>query len=353
MKRRAKPVEKATRKVSKNGAVARGQDSAEANVRKVSKNGAVARGQNSAEANVRKASKRGAVARGQNSAEAEVRKVSKRSAVARGQNSAEANVRKVSKSREGARGQNSAEAEVRKASKRDVGARGQSSAEANVRTLSKRAGARAGEPEASLYLFAIVDARPAASIRGVDFVRAAGAWIAVARMTVPELTVEAAIEHDRVVRAVAAKARAVLPLRFGMSAPNAHALVEKLAPFRTVIRAGLARVRGAVQLTMRVGGREMPVRPARGDGPGTRFLKTRLAAERVPEIAPLSEALSPYVRDTRIERLGHGENFASVFFLVDRVHLAKWRRVVRATTLEHVTVQVTGPWPPYAFAELR
>jgi hypothetical protein len=212
--------------------------------------------------------------------------------------------------------------------------------------------------EEPLYLYAIVAEEPARAVRGVAFVRAGGAWVAVARTTVPTLSVETAIEHDRVVRAVARVSDAVLPLRFGMSAGSERELVKKLAPVRAGIRDALKRVRGAVQLTMRVRGRELSekartARATKGTGPGARFLGRKLAAEQVPEIEPLTEALSPYVRDTRIERLAVGESFASVFFLVEREKLAAWRRVVRATSIPHVTWQITGPWPPYAFAELR
>lgn len=210
---------------------------------------------------------------------------------------------------------------------------------------------RAAEP---LYLFAIVADKPVRAVRGVELVRAAGAWVAVARAPVPALSLDAAIEHDRVVRAVANVSDAVLPLRFGMSAESERALVAKLAPFRGVIRDALARVRGAVQLTMRVGGRELAVdQDALGRGPGARFLAKKRAAERVPEIDALTAALQPYVRDTRIQRRPVGASFASVFFLVDRDKLAGWRRVVRTTEIPHVTWQITGPWPPYAFAELR
>lgn len=210
---------------------------------------------------------------------------------------------------------------------------------------------RAAEP---LYLFAIVAAKPARAIRGVELVRAAGAWVAVARMPTPEPSIEAAVEHDRVVRTIARVSDAVLPLRFGTSAESERALVTKLAPFRSVIRDALKRVRGAVQLTMRVGGREAAIdEAALGEGPGARFLAKKRAAERVPEIEALTEALAPYVRDTRIQRVPRGPHFASVFFLVARENLARWRRVVRATAIPNVTWQVTGPWPPYAFAELR
>ena len=36
----------------------------------------------------------------------------------------------------------------------------------------------------------------------------------------------------------------------------------------------------------------------------------------------------------------------------ERARLAEWRRLVKKTSLEGVTITVSGPWPPYAFAEL-
>lgn len=263
---------------------------------------------------------------------------------------------------------------VSKGGAQDVRARAPKRGRAEAVETRSRKVSKSGAKAAPLYLFAIVADRPARPPAGVELVRAAGAWIAVARAPVPALTVEAAIAHDRVVRAVARVCDAVLPLRFGMSAESERVLATKLAPFRAAIREALGRVRGAVQLTMRVGGRELRAEEReaaarRGHGPGARFLARKLAAERVPEIDALTEALAPYVRDTRIERLGAGErpptvdrddprirvasHFASVFFLVPREQLAGWRRVVKKTAIPHVTWQVTGPWPPYAFAELR
>ena len=183
------------------------------------------------------------------------------------------------------------------------------------------------------YVFALIGEEPARAVRGVEVVRVAGAWAAVARKAVPELTYRTAIAHDRSVRAIAKVCDAVLPLRFGMGAESERALAKKLAPFRASIREGLAHVHGAVQMTMRVGGREMKetariAKATRGSGPGARFLGRKIAVHRVPEIDVLTDALRPYVRDTRIERLAVGESFASVYFLVPRDQLAGFRRVV-------------------------
>jgi len=76
-----------------------------------------------------------------------------------------------------------------------------------------------------------------------------------------------------------------------------------------------------------------------------------MARERVPEIAALTEETRPFVRAVRVERRDH---FATVYHLVERSAVRAWRAAVaRALArLGSIRVTTTGPWPPYAFAEL-
>ncbi|MCW5817256.1 MAG: GvpL/GvpF family gas vesicle protein [Labilithrix sp.] len=232
----------------------------------------------------------------------------------------------------------------------------------------------------ALYLYAIVGEEPARLPRGTEVVRAGRAWVVVARRAAPAVTLENAVAHDRVVQQLARACDAVLPLRFGGTIASEAALRKKLAPLAGPIREALARVRGAVQMTMRVSGQEaahVDDRPEEGpqkrvrsapsasregrvgggapdddQGPGARYLARKVAAERVPEIAPITQATRERVRAARIERKRTERSFATVYHLVDKGELRAWRRIVRATSIEGVTVTVSGPWPPYAFAEL-
>ena len=222
----------------------------------------------------------------------------------------------------------------------------------------------------TLRLYAIIDAKPTYSLgRGIAgaplaLVRVAGAWAVVepteevpAAPTIPSL-----LAHDRVVRRIARPAAksgpfvsAVLPLRFGSTVDDRAGLSKLLAPLAEPIAVALDRVRGAVQFTLRVTGQPTPPpKLPRSAGPGTRFLTARVLARRVPEIDPLTEATRPFVRELRVERHERPPLLASVYHLVAREDVRRWRAVTRRT-LDDLDVQVTtsGPWPAYAFAELE
>lgn len=210
----------------------------------------------------------------------------------------------------------------------------------------------------TLYVYAIVD--EPAGIRGIEFFRVGKAWVAFAPLNgreAPAVSVEAAVAHDKIVRRIAKACAAVLPLRFGTVASDEKTLAKQLSPLAKSIAEALERVRDAVQLTIRVSGTPAPVK----GGPGTKYLAGR--AESVPEIAALTLATRALVRAARSERRSDAiplslgvphpkPHFATVYHLVDRVSVAEWRRAVKKSNLDGVTVTVSGPWPPYAFAEL-
>ncbi len=241
----------------------------------------------------------------------------------------------------------------------------------------------------TLYLYAIVDAPPAKPLgigiegHALRSLRIGKAWVVAEEIlgeasattsqrrplsARPSLarrsdggapTLASVVAHDRVVRRIARRAGqkcdlAILPLRFGSAVANRAALAKLFAPLSKEIVRALDRVRGAVQFTMRVTGRpaRTPKLP-RSVGPGTRWLAARMHAQRVPEIALLSEATRPFVRDTRTERHARPPLIASVYHLVPKDDVGRWRASVRRSmTKLEVEVVVTGPWPPYAFAEL-
>jgi hypothetical protein len=211
-----------------------------------------------------------------------------------------------------------------------------------------------------LYLYALVDRRPRGPLgRGIarqplSLVHAGKAWVVVEPAEAREPTPAALVAHDRVVRRLARSAAAILPLRFASTADDAAAVRALVAPMSALVVSAFRRVREAVQFTLRVSPSASARAPApsRNAGPGTRWLAKRIAERRVPEIAPLTEATAPYVREARLERRG---NAATVYHLVPREHVAAWRAAARrslAALDTRVRVSVTGPWPPYAFAEL-
>ena len=75
----------------------------------------------------------------------------------------------------------------------------------------------------------------------------------------------------------------------------------------------------------------------------------------MPELAAVSEATRPWVREVRAERHDRGPRIASVYHLVAREDVRAWKRALARSIADlprGVTVTTTGPWPPWAFAEL-
>lgn len=216
-----------------------------------------------------------------------------------------------------------------------------------------------------LYLYAIVGARPRAAMGvgiaggALSVVRAGGAHVVVEHAAPPEPTAKNLRAHDRIVKRIAAATPSVLPFRFGSMATDGKALRALLEPVTAAIGKALELVDGCVQYTLRVYGD-----PGRADarnepaktrvGPGTQWLDLRLRARRVPEIAPVTEATSTLVRAARAQRHDRPPLVASVYHLVARADAKRYRAALARATrdLSDVEVRTSGPWPPYAFAEL-
>lgn len=174
----------------------------------------------------------------------------------------------------------------------------------------------------------------------------------------PSLTVAAVRAHDRVVSALARLFPAILPARFGAVLADEAALDAALAGRAEAMAAALALVNGREQMTLRLYGRAAaPSRhraPARGRGPGARYLAGRLGERRaetaVPELAPLRSALAPLVRAERAERHHTPPLLATVHHLVERGSAQAYLSAVASRRLKGVRARASGPWAPYAFA---
>jgi hypothetical protein len=173
----------------------------------------------------------------------------------------------------------------------------------------------------------------------------------------PQASARTLRAYDSVVRGIARRASAVLPVRFASVVEDESALLELLEPRANELRASLERVRGCEQMTMRVFG-EARTRATRGaergaeaQGAGTRWLVERARAASLPEIEPARAALGSLVRAERCERHDAPPLLASVYHLVPRARAREYQLIIARAqaALGGLHVTLSGPWPPYAF----
>jgi hypothetical protein len=220
------------------------------------------------------------------------------------------------------------------------------------------------------YLYAVLDTIPRTALgeglagEPVRAVRCADVVLAVGAMTeTPAVSPEALRRHDAVVRRLADAVDAVLPARFGASAPDERSLCERLERTATGLREALAQVSGREQMILRVyastapaGGATIPGAAGETAGEGTRYLleraRRRQAEADVAELAPLRPVLARLVTAERVERHHTPPLVASVYHLVPRGTSAEYTRTIEeaARPLASIRVTVSGPWAPYAFA---
>lgn len=159
-------------------------------------------------------------------------------------------------------------------------------------------------------------------------------------------TPEKLVEYDRIIRRLSARNAALLPARFNTLVEDEDEVRLILRSRQASFRAALARVRGRVQMAIRLESEA----PAAGQGrpaTGADYLRRRAAAHQVAEFEPLRSAVDRWVRDVRVERKG---NLVTIYHLIPRASVTAYRR-----RLEHAaapaTLRVSGPFPPYAFAQ--
>lgn len=179
--------------------------------------------------------------------------------------------------------------------------------------------------------------------------------------------------HEAVAEALM-RVTAVLPTRFGTTMTDPQRLRAVLARNTPVIRAGLDRVRGCVEVGVRVlsegiGRPPEADQPGRSEeragngaaagGAGRAYLVRRLAEERRQrtgehDAGAAAEAvhasLAPIARGA-VRRAARGPGTFTAAYLVDRDHLDPFVAAVADLDRGRSDRQVlcTGPWPPYSF----
>jgi hypothetical protein len=176
----------------------------------------------------------------------------------------------------------------------------------------------------------------------------------------PAIDAAALHAHDGAVRRIAAIADAILPARFGSLVDDQAELVRRIEPLGPSLAAALDRVAGTEQMTMRVYERGAAAQAAvsvpRDLGPGTRYLAERARQRGHAAWGAVRDAilpaLAPLVRAERLESHDTSPLVATVHHLIERgggeLYTATAHRAAAGVTA--ASLEVRGPWPPYAFA---
>jgi hypothetical protein len=214
-----------------------------------------------------------------------------------------------------------------------------------------------------LYLYAFAE-RPAAvsDVAGIGGSRVAVEEIGELDAVVSDVpgesvaaSEEAILEHARVVEAVFEQSEAVLPARFGRAYADVESLRQAALEHEAELRAALERVRGSVELGMRVlapGAEDRPPATSGRDYLTARLDERRRIERLADELAsPLAEVARAATRSVgATERL-----LLSAAYLVPRGDVETFRRVVERLQGEHpeLAIVCTGPWPAYSFATVE
>jgi Gas vesicle synthesis protein GvpL/GvpF len=170
----------------------------------------------------------------------------------------------------------------------------------------------------------------------------------------PRPSPELVLAHERVVEAVMARGP-VLPLRFGTQLEREEQLTAALADRRDELVRALERVRGHVELGLRV----IPRRGSKpdleaGEQTGRAYLLGRVSEHRRANEAArnLHAPLAELAAESLVRERPAPPAILVATYLVDAERITEFR--TRADELaarqRHLHVVVTGPWPPYNFA---
>ena len=247
------------------------------------------------------------------------------------------------------------------------------------------------DPGMALYAYAVTwadlhyptDGPAPATGRRIDVVREEDLGLLVSSVATAELEVDPddlsetgplavlARGHDAVVRA-AGEAGPVLPLRFGTAVADEEAARTLLRAHAASAREQLRRIGTAREWGVRLVRTLAGVEPALAGGAqrdglsGTEYLsRRRRALQREDDLTRtaaqcaerLQEELSGHVTESLRRGGSPGSSLLlDIAYLVPTVDeaefLARVQHLTEDLEAQGLTLEVTGPWPPYSFASL-
>lgn len=211
-------------------------------------------------------------------------------------------------------------------------------------------------------------ADPPSGLRGapLQFIATGSLGVWASQVGGEAATRDDAFEHHRVVEALCAR-QSCLPIRFGTRAPDAEAASALLAPRQEALLSALERVGSRRELAVTLLWLDAGIEPGRGHqpgagAPGRTFLDRKRAAYAADdrrralaeELADrLVSGLAVDQGDVRHTYCPSAEVALSTAILAPAGGAEQLKeRVVRlASELRSVRAVVSGPWPPYTFAD--
>jgi hypothetical protein len=209
-----------------------------------------------------------------------------------------------------------------------------------------------------IELYAITDdpGPPLPDVAGLRLVPFDGLAAVCTPASEAELSPETLWRHEDVVEALMAD-RDLLPVRYGTRLDDEAAVARAMEGRRDELAAALERVRGAVELSLRVvaaGGAPAPSPPHPAERTsGAEYLRIRAEAEASRDEAAraLNDPLAALARESAQAQPRPPELFRAAY-LVERGAIDSFVAEVGRLQGESpgLAILCTGPWPPYSFA---
>ena len=209
-----------------------------------------------------------------------------------------------------------------------------------------------------MELYAITDnpGPPLPDVAGLQLVPFDGLAAVCTPASEAEPSPETLWRHEDIVEALMAD-RDLLPVRYGTRLDDEAAVARALEGRRDALAAALDRVRGAVELSVRVmaaTGTPAPSPPDPADATsGADYLRLKAEADASSDEAArvVGDPLAELARESESARPRPPELFRAAY-LVEHGTLDAFVAEVARLQAESrgLAILCTGPWPPYSFA---
>ena len=206
-----------------------------------------------------------------------------------------------------------------------------------------------------IELYAITDdaGPPLPAVAPLREVTSHGLAAVYAQATDEPVSPELLWRHEEVVEALM-EARDLLPVRYGTRLAGEADAERALAERHDEFAEALDRVRGCVEVSLRVLGEQPEPATSRADS-GAEYMRARggTAAARDSAARLLHDPLSRLARASMTRPVAEGAELLRAAYLVDRGAVVDFAAQVAELQDANPELQLlcTGPWPPYSFAD--